>query len=258
MTKTNEGLAAFAKKALTDGWRYWYGTTAVRCTPQLLTRKTAQYPAHYKSNRLTRYNRDIAEGRFCADCIGLAKGYMWLDETTGAQRYKSNDCPDASANGMYNRATEKGGIASMPEIPGLMLHMDGHAGIYIGGGKVIEARGFNYGVVQTELSKRPWQHWYKLPGLIYLAAEKDPGAGDQMANPYAEPGVNLRRGSRGEGVKWAQWALNRRGYDLGPDGIDGDFGRMTDKAVRAFQKAEGLQVDGIVGVRTRGRMKGIG
>ena len=104
MAKTSEGLVEFAKKALSDGWRYWYGTTGVKCTPDLLRRKTAQYPAHYKAGRMARYNRDIAEGRSCADCIGLAKGYMWRDEETGAQRYKSNGCPDASANGMYNRA----------------------------------------------------------------------------------------------------------------------------------------------------------
>ena len=83
MAKTSEGLVEFAKKALSDGWRYWYGTTGVKCTPDLLRRKTAQYPAHYTAGRMARYNRDIAEGRSCADCIGLAKGYMWRDEETG-------------------------------------------------------------------------------------------------------------------------------------------------------------------------------
>ena len=67
---------------------------------------------------------------------------------------------------------------------------------------------------------------------------------------------NLRRGAVGDTVKWVQWALLRRGYDLGPDGVDGEFGRMTDAAVRGFQKAAGLSVDGIVGPRTRGAMKG--
>lgn len=255
MAKTANGLVEFAKRALAEGWRYWYGTTGVKCTPDLLRRKTAQYPAHYKAGRMARYSRDIAEGRYCADCIGLAKGYMWLDEDTGQQVYKANACPDASANGMYNRAAEKGGIASMPEIPGLMLHMDGHAGIYIGGGQVVEARGFNYGVVRTELKKRPWKHWYKLPGCAY--AEKDPGAGadEREVNPYPEPARNLRRGAVGDGVKWVQWELLRRGYDLGSDGIDGEFGKMTDAAVRGFQWANGLVVDGIVGVRTRGAMK---
>ena len=167
--KTNEGLAAHAKRALADGWRYWYGTTGVKCTLELLTRKTAQYPAHYKADRTARYKSDIAENRSCADCIGLAKGYMWLDEDTGRQIYKANDCPDASANGMFALAAEKGDIASMPDVPGLMVRFNGHAGIYVGGGKVIEARGFNYGVVETEIDRRPWTHWYRLPGLILIS-----------------------------------------------------------------------------------------
>ena len=142
----------------------------------------------------------------------------------------------------------------MPEIPGLMLHMDGHAGIYIGGGQVVEARGFAYGVVRTELTKRPWKHWYKLPGCAYEVKDPGPGA-EKEINPYPEPARNLRRGAVGDGVKWVQWALLRRGYDLGPDGVDGEFGRMTDAAVKAFQKAAGLSVDGIVGAVTRGAMK---
>lgn len=47
-----------------------------------------------------------------------------------------------------------------------------------------------------------------------------------------------------------QTELNKLGYDLGPCGIDGDFGRATEKAVRAFQGNNGLQVDGICGART--------
>ena len=137
--KTNKGLAAYARRALSEGWRYWYGTTGVKCTQPLLERKKAQYPEHYKSDRTARYNRDIAEGRMAADCIGLAKGYMWRDEETGRQVYKANACPDASANGMFAQSAEKGDIASMPDVPGLMVRFNGHTGIYVGGGKVIEA-----------------------------------------------------------------------------------------------------------------------
>lgn len=40
------------------------------------------------------------------------------------------------------------------------------------------------------------------------------------------------------------------GYNLGSYGADGKFGSRTDTAVRAFQKASGLKVDGICGPKT--------
>lgn len=45
-----------------------------------------------------------------------------------------------------------------------------------------------------------------------------------------------------------QHALARRGFD--PGNIDGVWGRRTENAVRAFQLAQGLLVDGVVGPRT--------
>ena len=253
--KTNSALVAYARRALREGWVYWYGTTGRPCTESLLKRKRAQYPAHYGSARTAAYRRHIAEKRYCADCINLVKGYMWLDEATGKQGYAINGCPDTNADGMFARAAQKGSIETMPDVPGLIVRFSGHAGVYVGEGRVIEARGFNYGVVRTALTKRPWKHWYKLPGCAYEVKDPGPGA-EKEVNPYPEPVKNLRRGAVGDTVKWVQWALLRRGYDLGPDGVDGEFGRMTDAAVKAFQKEKGLSVDGIVGPVTRGAMKG--
>lgn len=60
--------------------------------------------------------------------------------------------------------------------------------------------------------------------------------------------TTLKRGSKGEEVKTLQNKLNAFGnYGLIVDGI---FGELTDEAVRIFQKAKGLSVDGIVGPKT--------
>ena len=53
---------------------------------------------------------------------------------------------------------------------------------------------------------------------------------------------------RGEDVRWAQARLNELGYNSGKE--DGIFGPNTDKAVKAFQKAQGLSQDGDIGPLT--------
>ena len=60
----------------------------------------------------------------------------------------------------------------------------------------------------------------------------------------------LKKGSRGEAVKEMQAILISKGYDLGKWGADGDFGKQTLAAVKAFQKDCGIKVDGIVGPDT--------
>jgi len=59
----------------------------------------------------------------------------------------------------------------------------------------------------------------------------------------------LKEGSRGSEVKRLQLLLNARSPSPHLR-IDGDFGRATKQAVIAFQKAERLAVDGIVGAKT--------
>ena len=60
----------------------------------------------------------------------------------------------------------------------------------------------------------------------------------------------LREGSENYTVKALQRMLYALGYNLGSNPIDGVFGPKTDAAVRTFQKANKLEVDGIVGQDT--------
>jgi hypothetical protein len=59
----------------------------------------------------------------------------------------------------------------------------------------------------------------------------------------------LERGVHGVHVRELQKALNAAGASPGLN-VDGDFGKKTDDAVRAFQTKRGLGVDGVVGAAT--------
>ena len=59
---------------------------------------------------------------------------------------------------------------------------------------------------------------------------------------------SMRLGFQGDAVRTVQRKLRDLGYYTGS--IDGDFGAETEKAVKAFQKANGLSADGKVGELT--------
>ena len=161
MAKTASGLVAYCYAQL--GKPYWYGTFGNMATQSLLTAKEKQYPAHYGNDRMPKYKSQI--GQRVHDCVGLIKGYLWSETATSTPKY--NSAQDTSANGMLGKCKEWGYIDEIPEIPGLLVWSSGHIGVYIGNGKVIEARGFNYGVVMTDLDKRGWKKWGKCPWIEY-------------------------------------------------------------------------------------------
>lgn len=70
--------------------------------------------------------------------------------------------------------------------------------------------------------------------------------------PYPEPTALVRQGSSGDGARWVQWQLQRHGGDLA---LDGSFGAESDRTLRAFQEAFGLEADGVCGPATRERLK---
>ena len=67
----------------------------------------------------------------------------------------------------------------------------------------------------------------------------------------------LKKGAKGNEVKAMQTLLIGYGYSCGSSGADGDFGSNTDKAVRAYQKAKGLSVDGSCGPKTWAKLLGV-
>ena len=173
-----------------------------------------------------------------------------------------------------------------------------HVGLYVGGDTVIEAQGTKAGVTTSKVTASKWTHWGELTGVVYDAGQctmnneqcimMDTDAFDSACQPQSQQCHSehseespsspcpseprechserseesspplLRRGSKGESVRDVQRLLQGKGYDLGPCGVDGDFGSATEKAVRQFQADHGLAADGIVGPETRAALEAPG
>ncbi|MBQ7896691.1 MAG: peptidoglycan-binding protein [Oscillospiraceae bacterium] len=64
----------------------------------------------------------------------------------------------------------------------------------------------------------------------------------------------LSLGSQGDKVKKLQQSLINAGYDLGEAGADGDFGELTQTALKQFQTDVGITADGVAGSDTLDRL----
>lgn len=164
--KTNTGLVKHAERALREKWWYMWGTFGNYLTQPLLDSKAAQYPYYNRDNGMYATHKKHL-GQTVSDCVGLIKGYCMWDEETDLPKYKA--ALDVNTGGMYSKATEKGVISNIPEIPGLCVYMKGHIGVYIGNGWVIECAG-GRGAVKTPLKgsgATRWTHWLKCPFIQY-------------------------------------------------------------------------------------------
>lgn len=167
--KNNLGLVEWAKQAQENGWGYVYGTYGNVLTEELLQDRASMF-----GEQVTGYEDFIRQnwmGKRTADCVGLIKGYGWYDSASGEIVVGSNGMADVSANGMFEAAMVKGTIDTIPEVPGLAVWQDGHIGIYIGNGEVIEAMGTEHGVVKTMLPGN-WTHWLEIPYISYPQEEE--------------------------------------------------------------------------------------
>ena len=112
----------------------------------------------------------------------------------------------------------------------------------------------------------------KTKGHTAIVVEGENRTTKKDSNPYKEPKKNVtstenakKRGikdyiSSGTGVKWVQFELVNVSSEIsriinGSGGVDGVCGSATVKAIEAFQKAKGLNVDGVCGVNTRSKLK---
>lgn len=168
-TKNNLDLVKWSEFAADKGWGYVWGTYGTVLSPDFLESKIIQYPDEVGGKE--DFIRENWLGKRTADCVGLIKGYSWYDTASQMTILVSNGMPDIGADTMYENATEKGTIDTIPEIPGLAVWKEGHIGVYIGEGKVVEAYGTTSGVIRSELANGGWTHWLKIPYITYLEQE---------------------------------------------------------------------------------------
>ena len=229
--KTGKELAKFALTKLETP--YFYGSKMTKLTEIFMLQMHKMYPSIVTDNYIAKARKKGQVGKVNVDCSGLI----------GAYRGKQ-----IGSAQLYSTAKKRLPISEVNNFAiGTVLWKQGHVGVYIGNGKCVEAKGIDYGVIESKVSDSKWVCGLTFSDMTYEYDKKVAGT-SKGKNPYYAPYETLRKGSTGEGVKWLQWELVEAGYNIAIDGI---FGDKTLKAVKSFQKSCKIDVDGIVGKDTK-------
>lgn len=230
-------LIALFRQALEEAWGYIWGTSGTLWTAK--DQENLEKTTDSDRAQGRKYGKKWI-GKKVADCSGL---FSWAFRKLGGYMYHGSDTmfrKYTTASGKLSKGKRTDGETLKPGtavfIWKTLKQKYTHVGLYIGGDTVIEAAGTIDGVITSKASKK-WTHWGELKGVDY-------------SGPVPEVKPTLKKGSKGDLVKQLQEQLISLGYDLGKWGADGDFGSATLAAVKAFQKANGLTADGVVGVST--------
>ena len=259
MINTNLELAAAAEKAAKE-----YHTLYVRgCfgAPMNEANKN-RYTNNLAYNRQDKRKQKIlsADGdTFGFDCVCFVKGLLWGWEGDsghpyGGAEYQSRGVPDQNANTVITLCRDVSEDFTKL-MPGEYLWISGHCGVYIGNGLAAEcthrwADGVQITRVHNLVSDdgtpgRKWNKHGKLPWISY------------GQTGFSIDFLPMRRGDRGENIRALQILLAGRGYNGNMHTPDGAFGPNTEGAVKLFQKAKGLTVDGIAGEKTLKALLGV-
>ena len=252
-----EALVEKFRYPLDNGWGYFWGASGYLWTKAKQQQKEDYMKSHYgtdwKHNSEAKGDRYYWStyygakwiGHYVIDCSGM---FVWAYKAFGASiAHGSNSIWNkyCSRKGELVKGLKTDGSELIPGTAVFVYKKDqdnrSHIGLYVGGGKVIEAAGCPEGVIMSDVTNKKWNEWGELKAVDY----SDSGFPDV---PTWRP--TIRRGSKGQDVVDMQTMLYKLGYDIGVAGIDGDFGRGTEQAVKAFQSDHKLGVDGVCGPLT--------
>ena len=170
---------------------YMLGPWGWPATSKMIQRATTQGSNAKTNCQWLPQANAIKDKGFLFDCVGLIKGILWgwdgdLSRTYGGAGYACNGVPDYDAKKMIDCCREVSTDFS-DIVPGEAVWMDGHIGVYVGEGLVVEATPKWRGGVQrstlanTAGSKtlpgtagaRTWTKHGKLPWVDYAAQETE-------------------------------------------------------------------------------------
>jgi hypothetical protein len=158
-----------------------------------------RYTQNYSYNaQADRANKILSadEDTFGFDCVCMIKGILWgwngdAGKTYGGATYASNGVPDTSADGLIAKSAgvSTTGWASM--VPGEVLWVPEHIGIYIGNGLCVECTPAWENCVQITAvgnigpkagyNTRTWKKHGKLPYVDYAAKATAPANPNRAA-----------------------------------------------------------------------------
>ena len=174
----NIGLIAYCQNmSYNEKTLYMWGGLMNAITEYFINYKAKQYPSRYTESRKETLRKYINKAYGC-DCAGLIKSYYFGG--VGSPGYEASK--DLNASGMFNKASEKGPISTLPETVGIGLYQPGHVGVYAGNGIAYECTLGSYGdgVVKTKVAGRGWTNWFKVPFIDYI--NEDDQRGDEDCN----------------------------------------------------------------------------
>ena len=231
---------------------YVFGMWGRECTPSVRRQYAGYNPSHKRaifkacpvlSGKQPSCDGCKWQGKLAFDCRGFI--YWCIFQGYGFK------LKGGGATSQYNTAANwvrRGDIGDMPDVVCCVFQRRNgrmqHTGLHIGGGKIIHC---SAGVQRGDTSDKAWTH-YAIPAGLYTADELAAAGAVKADKPSEVVVFNLRRGSKGSDVTRLQTALNALGYACGA--ADGIFGVKTEAAVRRFQRAQQLAVDGVAGRMT--------
>jgi hypothetical protein len=212
------------------------------------------------------------DGRTSADCWNLIKailnGYDVNRNEIGYFQKKLSNTGDCGIDGLFRQCKDvSSDFSRLKNGEPRLLGMPGHAGSFIGE-RVIDGRIYNviectgswerkvlYSWVDPDGTRRhykggakhgKWTKHGKMTAWLDYgnSAQTSENTANQVANDLKEEIImpTIKKGNKGKTVKIWQIIVGAS--------PDGEFGPITDSKTREFQKAHGLEVDGIVGPKS--------